>query len=366
MSSPLSISCWCGLGNLAPFSEFYRRCTHCNTLVSVVRKDAEYYKGSDNEEDLYGKQYWTEHVKKLGFPDIFERSKADLTERSLYWLKSILEYRLPPAKTLELGCAHGGSVYLQRMAGYDATGAEMSPWLCQYATSTFDVPMLCGDIESIDIPRASFDIVILMDVLEHFVDPLRSLNHIVDVLAEDGLVVIQTPAFRSVEKSYEQMKSEGEMFVLHMKEDEHLYLFNEESVRQLFDRVGLHHIAFEPPIFGYDMFIFASKHPLFKNTPKTIEAWLTSDPSKRVILAMIDLYNMLQEKTQKLKMQIESNDELNRTNIDVVLENERINREKEQERHNVSVELMLIKNSLTWKITKPIRLCCDKILQLLR
>jgi len=359
---PTPILCWCGEADLAPFSEFYRRCTYCNTLVSVVRNDDEFYKGGDTDSDLYGKDYWTKHVKMLGFPDIYERSRADLCERSLFWLRSILTYRLPPAKSLELGCAHGGSVYLQRLAGYDAAGAEMSPWLCGFAKSTFNVPMSCGDIEDIDIPSASLDIVILMDVLEHFPDPLKSLTRIVDTLTDDGILVIQTPAMRSVGKTYEQMSADGEMFLLHMKEDEHLYLFNEGSIKLLFARLGLHYISFESPIFTYDMFAFVGKQPLKKNSADVVEKWLTIDPARRVVLALLDLYNMLEEKTEKLNKHYESNNSMSGDQSDLNSANQQII--AQQCCHEAYVELMLIKNSLIWKLSAPLRNWCDRLRRL--
>ena len=357
-----NISCWCGEEVLFPFSEFYLRCRSCNTLVSVIRNSSEYYKGGDTDTDLYGKDYWTKHVKKLGFPDIYDRSRADLCERSLFWLRSILKYKLPPAKTLELGCAHGGSVYLQRLAGYDAAGAEMSPWLCDFARATFDVPMYCGDIEDIDIPNASLDIVILMDVLEHFPNPLKSLKRIIETLSDDGIIVIQTPAMRPIGKSYDQMREDGEMFLQHLKENEHLYLYNEESIKILFARLGLHHVAFEPPIFAYDMFVFAGKQPFKENTIDVVEKWLIADPSRRSVLALLDLYSMLEVKVGELGKHKQDINKLAvsrpESNGETALE---IAHRCYQE---VSAELSLIKNSLTWKLSAPLRKYCDKFRRL--
>lgn len=353
MHDSKQISCWCGEFNLAPFSEFYRRCSSCGTLVSVIKQDADFYKGGDTDSDLYGKEYWTKYVKTLGFPDIYDRSREDLCERSLFWLRSILKYRLPPAKSLELGCAHGGSVYLQRLAGYDAVGAEMSPWLCDFAKSTFDVPMLCGDIEDINISPASLDIVILMDVLEHFPEPLNSLMRIVSTLTDDGILVIQTPLLKSVNKSYEQMKADGEMFLLHMKQDEHLYLFSEESIKVLLDRLGLQFVAFEPPIFAYDMFVFASRKPFKINTDDDVLKWLTSAPSRRAVLALLDMYSMLENVQLKLSASYE--------NANILVNS--VNDLNVHQRYLLEARAQLneMRNSLIWKLSAPLRKCSDKL-----
>jgi len=227
----------------------------------------------------------------------------------------------------------------------------MSPWLCEFAESTFDVPMLCGNIEEIDVPLASLDAVVLMDVLEHFPDPIKSLERIVDTLTDDGIIVIQTPALRSYAKTFEQMKADGEMFLLHMKEDEHLFLFNEKSLKLLFERLGFHYIAFEPPIFAYDMFVFASKQPLKINSSDIIEKWLTADPSRRVVLALLDLYGMFEQSRSKQISQ-----------PDVVIANDSM--VSQRCLLEVSSELEAIKNSLTWKLSASLRNCCDKFRRL--
>ena len=169
--------CWCGSKYFDTFSEHYRMCRSCGTLVATRKYGDSEYEPGDGEQSFYGKTYWTEHVKNdYGLPDIFERSRADLIERSLYWLKTIFKYKLPPAKTLELGCAHGGLVFLMKLSGFDAQGAEMSPWICDFAADIFDIPVQCGRIEDLSIESKSLDIVVLMDVLEHMTDPMNGIK----------------------------------------------------------------------------------------------------------------------------------------------------------------------------------------------
>jgi len=320
--------CWCGEGATQQFSEHYLQCTACHTLISDQIKPAEFYKGADDGDALYGKDYWLRHVKELGYPDIYERARNDLVERNLYWLRDILKYRLPPGKTLELGCCHGGSVHLMRLAGFDAAGGEMSPWLCQFARDTFNVPMLCGPIEDLDIEPESLDMIVMMDVLEHMPDPIGSIKRIARLLKNDGLTVIQTPCIRRYRRSYQEMQAEKEMFLEHMKEKEHLYLYNEKSVAKLLAENGFPKIAFEKPIFAYDMFIFAGKLELSLNNDQEIAAKLSETPEGRTALALLDMYELM-DKTKA-----------------------------EDQNHRIKIlqkEIKLLRNSLSWRITKPLR-----------
>ena len=156
------------------FGPEYGECRACGTLVYLKDMPPEQLLVRDDETDFYGKKYWLEHQQDaFGYTDIHARARNDLTERNLHWLKTLLKYRLPPAKVLELGCSHGSFVALLRQAGYDAAGVEMSPWVVEFGQKTFGVPISVGPVETLDIAPGSLDVIALMDVLEHLPDPSR-------------------------------------------------------------------------------------------------------------------------------------------------------------------------------------------------
>src|ERR1700681_1860969 len=112
-------ACWCGNADLLPFGSQYGECRTCGSLVYLMDIPPEQFLVRDDETDFYGKKYWLEHQQDaLGYAGIDTRARNDLTERNLHWLKALLRHSLPPAKVLELGCAHGSFVALLRQAGY--------------------------------------------------------------------------------------------------------------------------------------------------------------------------------------------------------------------------------------------------------
>jgi len=283
------------------FNENYYKCSKCSTLISKLRMPEHSYLGGDDSDRLYGKEYWTKHVKDdLGLPDIYERSRKDLPRRCTYWLRDIMRYRLPPARTLELGCAHGGLTFLLKMAGYDSYGTEMSPWLCEFAQATFDIPMMCGRIQDILPDSESFDIIILMDVLEHMPDPVDGLAWINRSLKDDGFVVIQTPCWRETQNSFEQMQADNSRFLELLTPEEHLYLFNELALKQILERTGFKFQRIEKPIFEYDTFVFASRKPMKPIGKQQLHAKLIGSPSGRAMLALIDAHETLFDCERKL------------------------------------------------------------------
>jgi len=280
--------CWCGNETVIPFSNEYVRCSECGTLISVVGLTDEQLKVENDDDAFYGKQYWLEHQSKdLGFPNIFERSRNDLVDRNLHWLKTLLKYKRPPSKVLELGCSHGSFVAMLGHAGYDAAGMEMSPWVVEFARETFDIPVFVGPIETVELENSTYDVLALMDVMEHLPDPVGTLRRALDLLKPDGILLIQTPQFRE-EMNYQMLVETSGAFLEQFKSDEHLYLFTKDSAARLFRQLGAEYIQFEQPIFHqYDMFFVVSRQPIQQLEPAEAAPPLES-PDGRFIQALLD------------------------------------------------------------------------------
>jgi SAM-dependent methyltransferase len=292
--------CWCGSSDHEIFSDHYLRCLACGTIhlrrplprdVSVVGED---------ESGLYGKQYWFQHQSgDLGLPEIDSRSRTDLPERNLYWLRTLMKYKPPGAKVLEIGCAHGGFVALARQAGYDAFGLELSPAIVEYARRTFQAPVLCGPIERHSIAPGSLDVIAAMDVLEHFPDPLATLGEYARLLAPDGVLLVQTPCLHRTELTYDQLVESNDRFLLLLKEKEHAFLFNKNAIQEFLRRLSLEYVRFEAQLFDYDMFFASSRQPFRSLDRDDTEKSLLATASGRTILALCDLEDRRQRENEQ-------------------------------------------------------------------
>jgi len=296
------VGCWCGNANLSSFSEEYWLCEQCQTLVLRNWADDQFSVEQD-DNDFYGKSYWFKHMEEdLGFGNILTRSRTDLPERALHWLRTLLTYKLPPAHTLELGCSHGGFVALLQSSGFVATGLEVSPWVVRYAHETFGVPVLLGKLEDQQLPAASLDVIALMDVLEHLPDPATTMACCLGLLKPDGILLVQTPRYREG-TTYAQMLERHGPFLEVLKAPEHVHLFSESAVIQFFQRLGAEHIVFEPPVFSrYDMFLAVSRAPLHTNSPTQIEQHLLTSPGGRLMLALLDKDTQHQDAEQRWRL----------------------------------------------------------------
>ena len=234
-----------------------------------------------NESDqLYGARYWNEHQVELGFPPIEVRARTDLAERCQYWLAQVLKYQVPPGRALEIGCAHGGFVKLLGLAGFEALGIEMSPEVVSRSRERFAIDVLQGPLEEMTAELGPFDLVAMFDVVEHLPDPVSTLRIAASYTKPAAILVIQTPKHDDVRDP------RWPMYV----SPEHLFLFSSAGLKRLLAQCGFQHVVFERPMFGYDMFAFASRQPFAANTPSTVERRLLATPDGRMALAMQDLY----------------------------------------------------------------------------
>jgi len=288
-------SCWCGTDSLRGFGPNYLRCTACQTLISQVGLTHEETLVRDDETDYYGKQYWLSHQRdELDLPDIYTRVRQDLPERCVHWLKTLLHYREPPAKVLEIGAGHGAYTALLRWAGYDATALDLSPWVGDFARGSFAVPYLIGPVEDQKLEPRSFDVVVANDVLEHLADPLSTMRRCVELLKPGGVLVIQTPEFPLV-RSYEQLVADQNPFLEHIQRAaaEHLYLFSRRSLERLLGELGLGELAFETPVYPYDMLCVASAAPLRRMEGNQTQL-VTAAATGPLVLALIDAHSAWQ------------------------------------------------------------------------
>lgn len=286
------VRCWCGETRLEPFGGGYRACPACESLVRIEWPPGDLIRVRDEQNDLYGREYWFSHQRQLGLPSVAARSVDDLGERCLTWLRTLLRFRAPAGRSLEIGAAHGGFVAMLEGVGFEAAGVELSAEICAFARRAFGVTMHTGPIEDLDL-EPGFDAVIAMDVLEHLPDPCSTFDRAVSWLADDGVVLVQTPC-RPVGPagealSFESLREREHRF-LEMLIPEHLFLFSTRAAEMFCQRLGLRTVRFETPhVPDYDMCFLASRGPLERRDPPAIRDDLTARSGARMIAALLDV-----------------------------------------------------------------------------
>jgi SAM-dependent methyltransferase len=102
----------------------------------------------------------------------------------------------PDAAILEVGCGSGGTGALALASGKAGryVGVELFPSAAAEARRVLS-EVIEGDVETIALPfaRASFDVLILSEVLEHLRDPWAAVGRLAPLVKTGGLVLASSP-----------------------------------------------------------------------------------------------------------------------------------------------------------------------------
>jgi len=177
--------------------------------------------------------------------------------------KAILQTK-PSGRVLDVGCGSGNFLRCIKEAGFSALGIEPSNSGSEYGREAHGVDIYHGMIEDYLALHGgrSFDVVTLLNVLEHLTDPAGTLSQLWKVLAPDGLLVIVVPdarfhdligrlrRFVGVSDPYwiEQPKS----FLSGFKLPDHLCSFQPRTIASLLRRCGFQVVTMEsaPVVFN--------------------------------------------------------------------------------------------------------------------
>jgi 2-polyprenyl-3-methyl-5-hydroxy-6-metoxy-1,4-benzoquinol methylase len=95
-------------------------------------------------------------------------------------------------RLLEIGSNVGLFLDTARAHGWRARGVEPSKWAVEVGRERFHVDLQEKALEQLDEPSTSADAIVMLDVLEHVVDPLDALRRLRQLLDDEGLLVVST------------------------------------------------------------------------------------------------------------------------------------------------------------------------------
>lgn len=97
----------------------------------------------------------------------------------------------PGRRILDVGAAFGLLLRTARETGWDPTGVEIARDCADEASRISGVPVHAGDFTKIPLD-GPFDVIVMLDVIEHLRDPMSGLRRAFDLLSPRGILLIET------------------------------------------------------------------------------------------------------------------------------------------------------------------------------
>ena len=164
----------------------YHRCRVCSS-VSLM--------SSAVESGFYGPEYLAYESSSTG---VLGKRKT-----FSYYLKLAEEYlNLDASRVLDVGCGAGVLLDVATAKGWEAVGVEISDHARRIVSERgHRVFRSVDEALLVDQKKSGYNIVCMLDVLEHVVSPLEFLNVVGRGVSPGGVLVIVTPVADSLSRS---------------------------------------------------------------------------------------------------------------------------------------------------------------------
>jgi len=190
---------------------------------------------------IYDKEYFVTSGEKF-YKNYFEERKWR-TEEFQKVIQKINEIKQPPGNFLDIGCAAGYLLDVARENGWETYGVEISKEAGIFAREKLKLEVFVGTIQKAKFPANFFDVVTMIDTIEHMTDPKSELKEAARVLKKSGLLVIDTPNISSLGF---KIFGKGWRF---MVPEVHLWYFSPKTITLMLEETGFKNIKITYPYF---------------------------------------------------------------------------------------------------------------------
>ena len=146
------------------------------------------------------------------------------------------------ARVLEIGCGAGetGAAALGEGRAASWHAVEIVPRAAALARGQL-TEVIEGNVEALDLPwaQASFDAVLMSEVLEHLVDPWAVVQRVSNMLRLGALVVASSPNVAQMAIVRGLLADRWELTEAGVMDRTHLRWFTRDSYRRMFEDAGI-------------------------------------------------------------------------------------------------------------------------------
>jgi N-acylneuraminate cytidylyltransferase/CMP-N,N'-diacetyllegionaminic acid synthase len=169
------------------------RCESCDLVYVTPTFDETHY------QSVYASQAYQDIVRDLGINSHEYRVSRFGTERIGMMSQFLRVAPDRPPRFLDVGCSTGFVVEAAKQAGWEAIGIDLNPSAIDYGQSR-GLDLRTVPLESAGFAPGSFDAIGLFDVVEHLLDPGRTVQAAFDLLTPGGILFLYVPNYDSASR----------------------------------------------------------------------------------------------------------------------------------------------------------------------
>ncbi|CAG0990007.1 hypothetical protein BURK1_02214 [Burkholderiales bacterium] len=157
----------------------------------------------------------------------------------------------PPGLVVDVGCGAGatGRLLKQKFPGTRVVGVERNPRAAAIARTNLDA-VACADLADVRLDELlggqPVGALLLLDVLEHLVDPWRALLALRRWLAPSSRVLASVPNVRNLLTLEQLASGRFEYEASGVLDVTHLRFFTRPTLRRMFEETGFEVVSIEP------------------------------------------------------------------------------------------------------------------------
>ncbi len=173
---------------------------------------------------------------------------------------------------LEVGCSSGALTERLRALGCIVAGIEVRADAAEKARAFCD-EVLVGDVERMPFPwpPARFDVILLLDVLEHLVDPAATIRRLVPYLRPGGRILVALPNVAHWQVRFRLLRGRFDYEDSGILDRTHLHLYTIRSGRELLTQSGLEvveeDVVPDVPLLRYKRGLARANHTVARILP---------------------------------------------------------------------------------------------------
>ena len=108
---------------------------------------------------------------------------------------------------LEVGSGLGFLLRFFKDDGWIVAGVEPDPLCCQHARAILGLDIIADSLQNAKCPAESYDVALMMHVIEHVPDPCQTLSELFQMLRPGGVLVVETPRYDTLASNFSVIES---------------------------------------------------------------------------------------------------------------------------------------------------------------